>query len=64
MAEKKISELDAATTLAGDEVVPVVQDGVTKRATVTELRGPPQITVSDTPPEDPVLNQLWFNTSA
>ena len=33
----KISELTAATSLDGDELVPVVQDGVTKYATASML---------------------------
>ncbi|MCB1580461.1 MAG: hypothetical protein H6859_00415 [Rhodospirillales bacterium] len=36
---KKISELPSAVTpLQGDEVVPVVQDGATRRATIDEVR--------------------------
>jgi hypothetical protein len=35
---KKISELPVATTLAGTESVPIVQSGVTKKTTVSELR--------------------------
>lgn len=64
MAEKKISELDAAAALVGDELVPIVQGGETVRTTTAAIRGAPQITVSETAPEDPVLNQLWLNTAA
>ena len=40
MADIKISQLPAATTpLAGTEEVPLVQNGVTKQVTVTDLRG-------------------------
>jgi hypothetical protein len=37
MATKKISEMDAATTAAGDELVPIVQSGANKKITVTNL---------------------------
>jgi hypothetical protein len=38
MADKKISELDAATTpLAGTEVLAIVQDGATKKVAVSVL---------------------------
>jgi hypothetical protein len=38
MSDKKISQLDAATTpLAGSEQVPLVQTGVTKKTTVDDL---------------------------
>lgn len=59
MADRKISELPVADApLAGDEQVPIVQDGVTKRATVDQLRGV-RITVSESPPSDPQINDLW-----
>ncbi|MCP5353534.1 MAG: hypothetical protein H6926_10185, partial [Chromatiales bacterium] len=36
---KKISELPSAVTpLAGDEIMPIVQDGATRRATIDEIR--------------------------
>jgi hypothetical protein len=39
MADLKISQLTAATTpLAGTEVLPIVQSGVTKKATVNDVR--------------------------
>ena len=37
MTDSKISALPAATTLAGTEVVPVVQGGASKKATVSQL---------------------------
>jgi hypothetical protein len=37
MATKKISELTAASTLAGTEVLPVVQGGATVKATVAQV---------------------------
>lgn len=40
MADKKISQLTAATALAGSEVVPVVQSGVTKKATIDQVLAP------------------------
>lgn len=39
MADQKISELDAATALAGTEVFPVVQGGSTKKATIADVVG-------------------------
>lgn len=37
MVNKKISELPAAATITGTEIVPLVQGGTTKAATVTQL---------------------------
>lgn len=37
MAGTKISDLTAASTLAGTEVLPVVQSGATKKATVADV---------------------------
>ena len=37
----KISELPVTATIVGTEVVPLVQEGVTKQVTVSDLRGPP-----------------------
>ena len=37
MADKRISELDAATTLDGTELVPVVQGGATVQTTLTDV---------------------------
>lgn len=59
MAERKISELDAATLpLAGDEQLPLVQSGSTRKVSVAQLRGV-RITVSEDPPSDPDINDLW-----
>lgn len=42
MATKKISELPLAEALSGDEFIPIVQDGVTKKTSTTSvLAGPP-----------------------
>jgi hypothetical protein len=38
MADKKISDLNVATALAGTEVVAIVQGGETKKVTVSNLR--------------------------
>lgn len=60
MPDKKISELSAATTLTGIEVVPVVQDGETKKATGAILATDPSIVSrSDigTAPNEVPLNQ-------
>ena len=40
MADQKISQLTAATALAGTEVVPVVQGGSTKKATIDQILAP------------------------
>lgn len=40
MADLKISQLSAATALAGTEVVPVVQSGSTKKATIDQILKP------------------------
>lgn len=40
MADLKISQLSAATALAGTEVVPVVQSGTTKKATIDQILAP------------------------
>lgn len=40
MADLKISQLTAATALAGTEVVPVVQSGTTKKATIDQILAP------------------------
>lgn len=40
MADLKISQLSAATALAGTEVVPVVQGGSTKKATIDQILSP------------------------
>ena len=37
MAQRKISQLPAATQVGGADLVPIVQGGTTKRATVTLL---------------------------
>jgi hypothetical protein len=37
MADKKISQLTAATALDGTEPLPLVQSGVTKKATVSQV---------------------------
>jgi len=40
MADLKISQLSSATALAGTEVVPVVQGGSTKKATIDQILSP------------------------
>jgi hypothetical protein len=40
MADLKISQLSAATALAGTELVPVVQGGATKKATIDQILAP------------------------
>ena len=47
MADKKISQLTAATTpLAGTEVLPIVQSGSTVKATVSNVLAPMQVTAT------------------
>ena len=47
MADKKISQLTAATTpLAGTEVLPIVQGGTTVKATVNNVLAPIQVTAT------------------
>lgn len=57
MADKKISELTAVSSLAGTEVLPVVQSSTTKKATVANVLGSlaftdwtPQISSATTSP--------------
>lgn len=40
MADKKITQLTSATALAGTEVTPVVQGGITKKATIDQILAP------------------------
>lgn len=47
MADKKISELTAASTLTGTEIVPLVQSSTTKRTTIKDINNH-IITVSKT----------------
>lgn len=47
MADKKISQLTAASTpLAGTEVLPIVQSGSTVKATVSNVLAPIQVTAT------------------
>ena len=60
MADKKISELNAATTLTGVEVLPIVQDGETKKATGAIFSTDPSIVAKTdigTAPNEVPLNQ-------
>lgn len=70
MPSKKISELTEALTLDGTEIVPVVQDGTTKKATVDALRGlsdlakellddPDAATMRDTLGIAPAMETIW-----
>ena len=50
MANKKISRLDAATALQGNELIPVVQSSTTKYSTIKDIVNyivPTNLTVSD-----------------
>ena len=58
MADKKISELVVATTLADADVVPVVQGGVTKKVAVSVIKStvnPSRTTVVSVVDTDMVL---------
>jgi hypothetical protein len=48
MADTKISDLTAASTLAGTEVLPVVQSAETKKVTVTQILTGQLVTESGT----------------
>lgn len=37
MAGKRISEMDVVTTFAGTELIPIIQDGVNKVITISDL---------------------------
>ena len=58
MADKKISELTSATTLADADVVVVVQNGTTKKAAVSVVKStvnPTRTTVTSVVDADMVL---------
>ncbi len=38
MANKRISQLNSTTTLTGDELIPIVQGGETKKGTPQSIR--------------------------
>lgn len=63
MYRKSISELPSADVLTGDELIALVQDGKTKKINLDSLSTVSQIYSSDTPPENPLEGQLWYNTS-
>lgn len=52
MADKKVSELDAAATIAGTELVPVVQGAATKKGTVNGILRALQYLADLTPAAD------------
>lgn len=61
MYKKSITELPAALELDGTEIIAIVQDGRTKKATISQSVGSiSQVFVSDTPPAAPFEGQLWF----
>lgn len=62
MADSKISQLTSATTpLSGTEVVPIVQNGVTKKVAVSEIIGTPIVVVTAMP-ETPEADTLYIVT--
>src|SRR5690349_15381172 len=66
MAQKKFTELVAATALDGSEVAAIVQGGVSKKATAQDIAdlasglqsivAGANITVDDTDPENPIIS--------
>lgn len=64
MAKEKISELDAAAALDGTELVPVVQDGETVKATTQGIANVPRIsyTTAQRDALTPANGQIIYNT--
>jgi len=74
MSQRKISQLPAATVVAGPDLVPIVQGGTTKRATVALLSaagptgpaGPPgagEAYQGATAPAEASAGATWFDTT-
>lgn len=74
MSTKKISQLPAATGVAGADLIPIVQGGTTKRATVTLLAavgptgpaGPPgagEAYQGVTAPAEASAGATWLDTA-
>ena len=64
MYRKAISELPSADALTGQEFIAVVQDGKTKKVSLSQsVSSVGQVYTSDTPPSSPFEGQLWFNTT-
>ena len=64
MYKKSITELPVATNLNGTEIIAIVQDGRTKKATISQsISSVSQVFTSDTPPATPFEGQLWFRTT-
>lgn len=68
MADTKISELDAAATLDGSELVPIVQDSATVAATLDDIAALSGTSVSgyfpDMAPSSPHANDDEFNDAS
>jgi hypothetical protein len=70
MADTKISDLGAASALAGADLIPVVQSGVNKKATATQastfIRPWKEATfyIEQTATDAPVLTQMYNDTGA
>jgi len=62
MADQKISQFDSVTSLAGTEFIPVVQGGVNKKATPSQIRAYAKndyrVTLSQTGTNAPVATVL------
>lgn len=63
MAEKKISQLAAASALTGVEAMPLVQSATTKKATLTAIADFVRKVGSVQPPADPTSGSLWLSQS-
>ena len=64
MYKKTITELPTATSLTGEEFIAIVQDGRTKKVSLSDsVSSVSQVVTSDTPPDTPFEGQLWFNTT-
>jgi hypothetical protein len=59
MADEKWSAWPAAAPLDGTEVVPVLQNGANRTVPINKMR----VTVSNTAPTNPAVNDLWVDTS-
>ena len=61
----KISELPDGTTITGDELIPVVQDGVTVKVAASSISSLTPMILADLPTTDPhVANALWQDATS
>lgn len=63
MYRKSITELPEASVLSGSELIALVQDGKTKKVSISDsVLSVKQVYVSSTEPDNPFEGQLWFRT--